>query len=135
MVVTVTTSQNPIIQGAWLKAGSFYAQCAGHEADFTTITQADKVVFDRWEDCEHRGLHTATVMYKEGSFALENIYADIGEIVCGEKPGRTHSEERIVYCPVGLAVEDMIVAKRIYDQARKQGIGQEFKLWDKPYWV
>jgi ornithine cyclodeaminase/alanine dehydrogenase-like protein (mu-crystallin family) len=44
----------------------------------------------------------------------EDIYADIGEIVTGRKPGRESSEQITVFDSTGLAVQDISAACEIY---------------------
>jgi len=54
----------------------------------------------------------------------ENIYADLGELVAGLKPGREDPKERIFSLNMGIAVDDMVTAKIVYERAleRKTGI-------------
>lgn len=51
------------------------------------------------------------------------VYADLGELVTGRKPGRESPKERTVACNLGLALDDMAVAPLIYRRALEQGIG------------
>ena len=51
------------------------------------------------------------------------IYADLGELVAGKKPGRETSEERTMACNLGLALDDMAVAPVIYQRAVEKNIG------------
>jgi ornithine cyclodeaminase/alanine dehydrogenase-like protein (mu-crystallin family) len=51
------------------------------------------------------------------------IYADLGELVVGHKPGRETIEERTMACNLGLAMDDMAVAPLIYHRAIEKGIG------------
>jgi alanine dehydrogenase len=54
----------------------------------------------------------------------ENIYADLGELVAGLKLGREDPKERIFSINMGIAVDDMVTAKIVYERAleRKTGI-------------
>jgi len=52
----------------------------------------------------------------------------LDQIVLGLKPGRQYSQERIMSMNLGLAIEDIAVAARIYDKAVKLGIGQRLQL-------
>ena len=56
------------------------------------------------------------------------VYADIGEIAAGLKPGRESDDERIVSINLGLALDDMAVAIVIYRKAGELGIGTELPL-------
>jgi ornithine cyclodeaminase/alanine dehydrogenase-like protein (mu-crystallin family) len=51
------------------------------------------------------------------------VYADLGELVAGLKPGRESAEERTIACNLGLALDDMAVAPTIYHRAIEMGIG------------
>jgi len=50
-------------------------------------------------------------------------YADLGEIVAGLKPGRQRDDERTLAINLGLALDDMAVAPRIYQNAKERGLG------------
>lgn len=54
--------------------------------------------------------------------------ADLGELVCGDKKGRTSASERTVAANLGLAIDDMAVAPLIYQRALEKGIGVELTL-------
>ena len=51
------------------------------------------------------------------------IYADLGELVTGRKPGRENVAERTIACNLGLALDDMAVAPTIYRRAIQKGLG------------
>jgi len=55
--------------------------------------------------------------------------------VAGRHPGRTSDEERIFFTPVGLAIEDVAAAARVYRRAAELGLGTELSLWEKPIWL
>jgi ornithine cyclodeaminase/alanine dehydrogenase-like protein (mu-crystallin family) len=56
------------------------------------------------------------------------IYADLGELVAGVKPGRQDPTERTMTCNLGLAMDDMAVAPTIYQRALDNGIGHYWPL-------
>ncbi len=59
---------------------------------------------------------------------LPEIYADLGEIVAGKKPGRENDRERAMSMNLGLALEDIGVAIHVYHKALKKGIGKNLLL-------
>ena len=65
---------------------------------------------------------------------MEKVHATIGQIINGEKPGRENEHEKIFYSTLGLGVHDTINARRIYDEACRQGRGVQLQLWKEPYW-
>jgi len=51
------------------------------------------------------------------------VYADLGELVTGQKPGRENQQEKTIACNLGLALDDMAVAPTIYQRAIEMKIG------------
>ena len=51
---------------------------------------------------------------------MEQIYGTIGEIVENMKQGRINDREITVFDSTGLAIQDMVCAKLIYEKARKR---------------
>ena len=103
------------------------------DPQFETVGLADKIVVDDWDQCVHSDRVLAR-MHRENLLSRETIHAEFGEIVSGKKPGREAASERIFFNPFGLAIEDLAVAKMVYDRAVAQGVGAEIDLvgeeWD-----
>lgn len=135
VLVTATTATEPIVRHGWLREGSFYAHVSGYECEFAVIAVADKVVVDDWEQVKHRAAQTIAYMHQAGEFDDDDLYAELGEIVTGDKPGRESGTERIFFNPVGLGTEDVAVATRVYRTAQERGLGQTLALWKSPRWV
>ena len=51
------------------------------------------------------------------------LYAELGELVAGQKPGRETPFERTMTANLGLAIDDMAVAPIIFRKAVKKGLG------------
>jgi ornithine cyclodeaminase len=133
VIVTATTADEPIVKNAWIKPGSFFSHIGSYqEEEYEVVLNSDKIVVDDWEQVEHRGTPILAKMYKEGLIKREDIFANLGEIVIGKKPGRENNDERIFFLPIGMGSEDIVVAKKIYENALKKGIGIKLKLWIKP---
>jgi len=133
MIATVTVANEPIVKDAWLKKGSFFAHVGSYqEEEEEVIFNSDKVVVDLWHEVLHRGTPLLARLYKAGRINDEKIYANIGEIIRGKKPGRTSTQERIFFSPLGLGSEDVAVASFVYREAKKKGLGVVLKLWDEP---
>jgi N-[(2S)-2-amino-2-carboxyethyl]-L-glutamate dehydrogenase len=133
MIATVTVANEPIVKDAWLKKGSFFSHVGSYqEEEEAVILNTDKVVVDLWQEVLHRGTPLLAKLFHVGKITEEKIYANIGEIIRGKKPGRTRREERIFFSPLGLGSEDVAVAEFVYREARKKGIGVTLHLWDIP---
>jgi len=105
------------IQPGWLGEGAFASL-----VDFDSywhpdaLRQADKFCTDDVPQLEH---------YRRiGYFQnLPPVYADLGELVTGRKPGRERPRERTFACNLGLALDDIATAPLIYQRALQQGVG------------
>jgi ornithine cyclodeaminase/alanine dehydrogenase-like protein (mu-crystallin family) len=57
-----------------------------------------------------------------------HIYAELGEIAAGLKPGRASAEEITFFKSVGVAVQDVAAASAALEAARRMGLGTEVTL-------
>jgi ornithine cyclodeaminase len=133
--VTVTTAHEPIVKAAWIEPGHTYIHMAGYEDEVAVVKRADKLVLDSWIEVEHRGLQTVVMAVQQGVISEKDIYAEIGEIILGQKKGRETDDEFIYYNTVGMGIEDIAFAAVVYEEARQKGIGTWLTLWEKPIWV
>ena len=123
-VVTATVADEPIVKAAWLKEGVFFSHVGSYqEEEEAVVFQADKIVVDVWEEVLHRRTPLLARMYEAGKIDASRIYANIGEIVLGDKPGRETDAERIFFSPLGLGSEDIAVAAAVYRRAVEIGLG------------
>lgn len=107
----------PTIQADWLQAGAF-----GSAVDFDSYwTPAALAQMDKISTDDHDQFH----YYRSVGYFQQtpDPYADLGEIVVGNKPGRESETERILAMNLGLAIDDMAVAPEIFRRAREQGVG------------
>jgi len=131
IIVTATTSSNPIIRGEWLAKGCHVTGIGSHspdarELDEEVIRRASKIVLDTWDA---KKVGDVAYPVSKGVLREEDIYSDIGSIVAGRKPGRTSEEEITVFKSVGTAVADVAAAFRTYQLAKSMGIGSSIDLW------
>jgi ornithine cyclodeaminase len=59
----------------------------------------------------------------------------LGDILIGAAPGRTDRGQRVFVSPVGLGIEDVAAAARVYRHAAEMGIGTSLELWREPVWT
>ncbi len=134
VIVTATTAKEPVVKAEWIGEGCFYSHIGGYEAEFAVVEKADKIVVDDWYQIKHRGTQTTAMMFEEGKLNDSDIFAEIGEIITGKAHGRENNKEFIYFNAIGLALDDIIVANRIYNNALEKGIGTTLELWEKPIW-
>ena len=58
----------------------------------------------------------------------KKIYADLGQLCAGLKKGRESETERIISVNMGIAVDDMVTAKAVYQKALAKKIGVRLPL-------
>ena len=126
----VTLAAQPFIRGAWLKKGALVMNMADYEVDNDCVLRAEKRVVDYWENVKHRMISTIALMWRDGLFADDELHAEIGEILCGDKPGRENDEEIIYFNAVGAGIMDIAVATRCYRAAVEAGLGVELAYWE-----
>ena len=126
----VTLASEPFIKGEWLKKGALVMNMADYEVDNECVKRSSKVVVDYWENVKHRMISTVALMWKDGLFKDEELYAELGQIVNGSKPGRENDEEIIYFNAVGAGIMDIAVAARCYRNAAKEGKGIKLPFWE-----
>jgi ornithine cyclodeaminase/alanine dehydrogenase-like protein (mu-crystallin family) len=64
----------------------------------------------------------------EGHMTADQIHAELGEVVAGLKAARTGKAELTVFKSVGLAIQDVATATRVYRLAKEKGAGTTLSL-------
>lgn len=130
VIVTATTADKPIVKNAWVKPGSFFAHVGSYqEEEEAVVSHSDMIVVDDWEAVLHRRTPILAKMVLSGQLQQEEIHANLGEIILGQKPGRRTDRERIFYSPIGLGAEDVAVGREVYRLAAKRGLGRRLPLF------
>jgi len=116
VLTTVTPSRLPLVKKDELRPGTHInaigADAPGKQELESTIIQTAVVVVDNWEQASHSG--EINVPLAQGLISRDDIYADIGELVTGKKPGRRDPEQTTVFDSTGLAIQDAACAARVY---------------------
>jgi ornithine cyclodeaminase/alanine dehydrogenase len=58
----------------------------------------------------------------------EQVHGDLAELAAGVKPGRRRDDERIFCMNLGVAIEDVVTAKLVYEHAVAAGVGRLLPL-------
>jgi ornithine cyclodeaminase len=62
-------------------------------------------------------------MVESGLFGRQDLYAEIQEVVAGQKPGREREDERILIHTTGLVSQDVALAHYLFTRAQEEGRG------------
>lgn len=106
------------IREDWLSPGTFIS-CVDFDSYFSrnAIARAAKWTTDNLAQY---------LQYRDQVGYFKNcpeVYAELGELVTGKKKGREAAEEINFAANLGLAMEDMAVAPRVFERAKQQGVG------------
>jgi len=120
IVVTATPilkNPNPVIEASWFKDGGFACPI-----DFDSYWKPEAMhsMHKFCTDDKEQLIYYKSVGYFKD---IPEVYADLGEIVTGKKAGRESDSERIMSMNLGLAIEDMSTAVKIYEKAKRKGVG------------
>lgn len=115
---------NPQIKDEWLfkKGQTIIASDCHTFYEDATPKSADKYL------CDSIAEHELFIGYGLYPWGLPEIYGETGEVLAGVKAGRENEEEFCFINNVGMAVEDIIMARRIFDLALERGIGRILPL-------
>jgi ornithine cyclodeaminase/alanine dehydrogenase len=130
--VTCTPSKQPYLKKEFVAPGTFVSAVGAdspdkHELD-PALFAGNKIVVDILEQCASSGdLHHAL---EQGVVQRADVYAELGEIVAGRKPGRTSPGEIILFDSTGTALQDVAAAIAVYEKAVAAGTGLRVNLAD-----
>ena len=128
VVVTATTSPDPVLRGEWLRSGALVCAVGANdgrrrELDNVVLERAAFVCCDSLEDAR---LESADLIEPVESGGLDWLEVhELQEVVAGEVAGRQSDEDIVVFKSNGLAAWDVAVAAAVVERARAAGAGQE----------
>jgi alanine dehydrogenase len=132
IVCTLTPAHQPVVKSRWIMPGTHInavgADAQGKEELEPSILNDAMVVVDDLRQASHGG--EINVPLSKGLFKKQQIYATLGEIITGIKTGRTDNKIITVFDSTGLAIEDIAVARLLYEKARNNGTGLTVNLVD-----
>ncbi|MCL4488054.1 MAG: hypothetical protein M1132_01365 [Chloroflexi bacterium] len=131
IICTATTSTRPIFSGADVKPGTHINAIGAYtpqmqEIDEVTMRACKIVIDSRSGALVEAG--DLIIALQKGAIKESDIYAEIGEIAAGKKPGREKPDEITLFKSVGNAVQDASVARAIYDAAQREKLGVEIEI-------
>jgi alanine dehydrogenase len=131
VLITTTPVRKPIVRDEWIREGTHInaigADARGKEELEPAILKRAKVVVDDWAQASHSG--EVNVPLEKGTLTREEIYGELGEIVCGKKEGRETEEEITVFDSTGLAIQDVATATLLYRVLKERELGEALRYF------
>ena len=129
---TVTPVESPIVSlddlGERTHINAMGADAPGKNELATGIVKAAKLVIDDYEQCTHSG--EINVPWSGGTLTDDDLYGELGEIVAGNREGRTPGDGITVFDSTGLAIQDVAAAHVVYERAIEDSEGTPYGLVD-----
>jgi ornithine cyclodeaminase/alanine dehydrogenase len=130
VVCTLTPARTPVVPRSTVRPGTHInamgADAPGKQELDPEILAAARVFVDDWEQgCESGEVN---VGLSTGKLGRDRIAGSLGEVVAGAKRGRTSPQDITVFDSTGLAVQDLALAREVYESARAKGVGTDFDL-------
>lgn len=133
VICTATNSEVPLFQKGHLKTGVHINAIGSFKPNMQEldpeILQQAKIIVDQKEACLKESGDLIRPI-NAGLFDANHISGELGEYSLGKIEGRKSGEEITVFKSVGVAIQDYVIANRIYEKAIKEGFGQNFNLFD-----
>jgi ornithine cyclodeaminase len=126
VVVTVTTSREPVLMRRWLEPGAHVnavgaSQPTSRELDTQTVADAS-LFTDRRESLENEAAEYRLAV-EEGLIEPAHVRAELGEVLTEKAAGRTSDHEITLFRSLGLAVFDVAAAAHVLGKAEASGAG------------
>jgi len=119
IVVTTTPSRRPVVRKEYIRPGTHInaigADAKGKQELEAELLKDAKIIIDDIAQASHSG--EINVPLSEGLIKVEDVHGTLGEIVANLKRGRENDEEITVFDSTGLAIQDIICAKLLYEKA------------------
>jgi ornithine cyclodeaminase/alanine dehydrogenase-like protein (mu-crystallin family) len=132
IVVTSTTSTSPVIEGAWLQSGVHVNAIGANfpqkrELDAKAVERCDVIVVDSREQSKMEAGDLIQV-FGENAERWSSV-RELADIVGRKVAGRTNANEITLFKSNGIAIEDIVVAGRIFEMAQERQIGRNVPMW------
>jgi len=118
----------PLLRTEWIKRGALvvpYGTMSAVELSLTDIMS--KIVVDDWGQCRAGQFGSLRAHVDAGKLSEATLYAELGQIVAGSKPGRERDDETILLWHRGLSTSDIALGAAMLAKAKRLGIGTRLR--------
>jgi alanine dehydrogenase len=130
VVVTVTTSPDPVLRGEWLRPGALVCAVGANDGRRRELDNAvlERASFVCCDSVENAKLESADLIEPVAGGVLDWLEVnELQAVVAGETAGRGSDDDVVVFKSNGLAAWDVAVAAAVVERARERGLGRELE--------
>ena len=128
IIVTATSAREPVLRGGWLRPGMHVNAigsnaAARQEVDAEAVRRSNLIAVDALDQARIE-CGDLIAPAKTGAPVWDRV-VELGPIVAGKSPGRTHADQITLFESQGIALEDVMTMELLYRRATAAGAGQE----------
>ena len=126
VVVTVTTSRDPVLRGEWLRPGTLLCAVGANRLEARELDNAvvERATFVCCDSAAQARIEAGDLVEPVERGVLDWLEVhELGEVVTGAATGRQRDDDVVLFKSVGIGVEDLAVAKLALDRAAETGRG------------
>jgi alanine dehydrogenase len=128
VVVTVTTSKDPVLRGEWLRDGALVCAVGANEPKARELDNAvlERATFVCCDSREQSKLESGDLIEPVAQGMLDWLEVhELQEVVAGEVAGRSSPDDIVLFKSNGIAAWDVAVGALVLERARERGVGRE----------
>jgi ornithine cyclodeaminase/alanine dehydrogenase-like protein (mu-crystallin family) len=132
IIVTATTSREPVLLGDWIAQGTHINAVGSNflakaELDAAAIRRCNAIVVDSKDQARIEAGDFQQAL-EDGSLQWANV-RELGQVIVGRYTARKHPADVTLFKSLGIAVEDVALAARVYARAQEEGVGKVLENW------
>ena len=127
IVITATSSREPVLYGEWLAEGTHVNAIGSNflgkvELDVVAVRRSETIVVDSKDQARAEAGDFVQAL-EDGSIHWSDIH-ELGQVIVGRYTGRAHPQDVTLFKSLGIGLEDVAVAARLYEKAVAAGAGR-----------
>src|SRR4051812_27258160 len=127
IVITATSSREPVLNGHWLAEGTHLNVIGSNflgkaEIDAVAVRRCETIVVDSKDQARLEAGDFVQAL-EDGSIHWADVH-ELGQVIVGRYTGRAHPQDVTLFKSLGIAIEDVAVAGKVYARAQAEGVGK-----------
>ena len=127
IIITATSSREPVLNGHWISEGTHLNVIGSNflgkaEIDAVAVRRCESIVVDSKDQARLEAGDFVQAL-EDGSIHWSDIH-ELGQVIVGRYTGRAHPQDVTLFKSLGVAIEDVAVAGRVYAKAQEANVGR-----------
>ncbi len=126
IVVTATSSKDPVLRGEWLRPGTLVCAMGANRIESRELDNAvlERAAFVCCDSKEQARIEAGDLVEPVERGVLDWLEVhELAEVVGGDVAGRASDDDIVLFKSLGIAAEDVAVAALVYERAKERGVG------------